>query len=105
MLDVINTLVDLNYDPESLEEILTRYDGITTANIEGRLTRFRETDLFKRLVEMRRPLLSQDLAEFRRLANLNREFAESAAARPDIELPRLRQIAAEVQAFIDDEYH
>ena len=50
------------------------------------------------------PLLSEDLADFRRLANLNREFAQSAYARPDIELPRLREFAAEIQALIDAEY-
>jgi hypothetical protein len=35
---------------------------------------------------------------------LNREFAVSAEARPEIELPRLRQFAAEIQALIDEEY-
>ncbi|KPK52330.1 MAG: hypothetical protein AMS22_09390 [Thiotrichales bacterium SG8_50] len=105
ILDLINKLVDLNYDPDGLEEILTWDDGFTAAYIEERLTRFRETGLYKRLSEMKKPLLSQDLAEFRRLANLNREFAGSAEARPDIELPRLRQFAAEIQALIDEEYH
>lgn len=104
MLDLINELVDLNYDPEGLEEILTWYDGFTAAYIEERLTRFRETDLFNRLANMRRPLLSQELAKFRRLANMNREFAVSAEARPDIELPRLRQIASEIQSLIEEEY-
>ena len=50
-------------------------------------------------------LLSQELAGFRRLANLSRDYADSARARPDIELPRLRQFAAEIQALIDAEYH
>jgi hypothetical protein len=48
--------------------------------------------------------LSGDLAEFRRLANMNRMFAERTAARPDIELPRLRGFAAEIQALIQEEY-
>lgn len=40
----------------------------------------------------------------RRLANMYLEFAESANARPDIELPRLRNFAEEIQALIDKEY-
>ena len=104
MLDLTNKLVDLNYDPEGLEEINNWYDGFNVAYIEERLVRFRETDQFTRLANMRKTLLSQDLAEFRRLGNLNREFAQSAAARPDIELPRLRQFAADIQALIDEEY-
>jgi len=103
--DLINKLVDMNYHPDGLEEIVTWDDGFTAADIEERLTRFRETELFRHLAEMRRPLLSQDLAEFRRLANMSREFAENAEARPDIELPRLRTFAAEIQALIDEEYH
>jgi len=104
ILNVIEKLVDLNYDPDGLDEILTWDDGFTVAYIEERLTRFRETGLFRHLADMRRPLLSQDLAEFRRLANMNLEFAQSAEARPDIELPRLRRFAADIQALIDEEY-
>lgn len=104
MLDLVNTLIDLNYDHEGLDEILDWDDGFTAGDIEERLTRFRDTDLFKRLAEEKKPLLSQDLAEFRRLANLNLEYAQSTAARPDIELPRLREFAADIQALIDEEY-
>jgi len=50
------------------------------------------------------PLLSQDLAEFRYLANINRDFAKSVRPRVDIELPRLRRFAVEVQTLIDEEY-
>jgi hypothetical protein len=49
-------------------------------------------------------LLSQDLTAFRHLANVNREFADSTKARPDIELPRLREFAREIRALIDEEY-
>lgn len=35
---------------------------------------------------------------------MNREFAESAEARPNIELPRLRGFAAEIQALVEQEY-
>jgi len=104
LLHLINELVDLNYDPDGLEEVDNWDDGFTAEDIEERLVRFRDTDPFKRLAAIGRPLLSQDMAEFRRLANLNREFAHSAEARPDIELPRLRGMAAEIQALIDEEY-
>jgi hypothetical protein len=99
-----NQLIDLNYPPEGLEDVLEWEDGFTSADIERRLTRFRETDAFRSLAGMGWPLLSNDLASFRRLANLNRDFADGARARPDIELPRLRQFAAEIQALIDEEY-
>jgi len=104
ILDLTNRLVDLNYDREGVEELLTWDDGFTAEFIEERLTRFRETEIFERLEKMERPLLSGDLAEFRTLANIHRNFAQSAHARLDIELPRLRQFAAEIQALINEEY-
>lgn len=102
--DLVNQLVDLNYSSAELEESLEWVDGFTSADIERRLTRFRETDAFRTLEGMGWPLLSQELAQFRRLANLNRDYADGARPRPDIELPRLRQFAAEIQALIDEEY-
>jgi hypothetical protein len=102
--DLTNRLIDLNYARDGLEAVVNWDDGFTEADIEQRLTRFRETGAFERLAGVDRPLLSGDLAEFRRLANMNVEYARSTAARPDIELPRLRQFAAEIQALIDDEY-
>jgi hypothetical protein len=102
--DSVIQLIDLNYAPEGLEGVLNWEDGFTSADIERRLTRYKETDQFKLLAHMRRPLLSQNLADFRRFANMNREFADSARARPDIELPRLRRFSTEIQALIDEEY-
>jgi len=102
--DLTDRLVDRNYDDTALDEALTWDDGLTAVQIEDRLTRFRETGLYERLKEKKRPLLSQDLSEFRHLANINRRYADNASARPDIELPRLRQFAAEIQALIDEEY-
>ena len=104
ILDLFNEIVDLNYQDEQLDDVLNWDDGFDAADIEERLTGFRETAVFKRLAALQVPLLSEDLADFRRLANLNREFAQSAYARPDIELPRLREFAAEIQALIDEEY-
>jgi len=103
--DSIIQLVDLNYAPEGLEGILNWEDGFTSSDIERRLTRYQETDQFKLLARMQRPLLSQNLADFRRFANMNREFADSSRARPDIELPRLRQFSTEIQVLINEEYH
>ena len=102
--DLTNELVDRNYEDKNIDEVLFWDDGFTAADIEKRLTGYRETAIFERLDNLRRPLLSGNLAEYRRLANLNLEYAESVYARPDIELPRLRQFAAEIQALIDEEY-
>jgi hypothetical protein len=102
--ELTNTLIDLNYVADGLGDVLNWDDGFTQADIERRLLRFRETEVFKQLAGMKRPVLSGDLAEFRRLANMNRMFAERTAARPDIELPRLRGFAAEIQALIQEEY-
>lgn len=104
MSNLVNQLVDLNYPPDGLEEVLEWEDGFTLADIERRLTLFRETDAYRSLAGMEWPPLSQELAGFRRLANLSRDYADGARARPDIELPRLRQFAAEIQALIDAEY-
>lgn len=102
--ELANELIDRNYVAEGLEAISTWDDGFTEVDVEQRLTSFRETEAFQQLAGLKRPLLSSDLAAFRRLANMNVEFAENTAARTDIELPRLRQFAAEIQALIDDEY-
>jgi len=104
ILDLVNELVDRNYAPDGLEEVLEWNDGFTQADIERRITRFRETDAFQRLAAMQRPLLSSDLASFRRLANMNLQYAGNTDARPDIELPRLRELAARIQALIHEEY-
>lgn len=104
ILDLTIALVDLNYYDEDLSQVLDWDDPFTDAYIEERLTRFRDTALYQRLEETNRPLLSQDLAEYKRLANMHLEFAGSASARPDIELPRLRRFADEIQALIDEEY-
>lgn len=102
--ELTKKLIDLNYPREGLDEVLSWDDGFTEADIEQRLTGFRETEAFGRLAGMQKPLLSSDLAEFRRLANMNVEYAENTWARPNLELPRLRQFAAEIQAMIDAEY-
>jgi hypothetical protein len=104
ILDLANGLIDFNYDPDVIGDALDWNDGFTSTYMEQRFTGFRETALFKHLAGLDWPLLSQDLAAFRHLANLNRDFAEDASARPDIELPRLRQFAVDIQALIDEEY-
>lgn len=104
MLDATNRLVDKNYDVEGLEEATSWTDGFKLEDIELRLTQFRETGVFKAMASEHRPLLSNGLVEFQRLANANLAYADSAQARPDIELPRLRQLAAKIQALIDEEY-
>jgi len=104
ILTLANALIDFNYDPDDIGGALDWNDGFTYAYIEQRLTGFRETALFSQLAGLEWPLLSQDLAAFRHLANLSVEFADAAEARPDIELPRLRKLAAEIQALIDEEY-
>ena len=104
IINLFNELVDLNYADENIDEFLNWDEDFDAAYIEQRLTRYRESALFGRLAALQVPLLSNDLAGFRQLANLNREYALSAYARPDIELPRLREFAAEIQALIDEEY-
>lgn len=104
MLDLTHQLIDLNYDPSGLEDVLAWDDSFTAEDIEQRLLHFRDTEVFRRLAALKKPVLSQDLAEFRRLANMNREFADNTDARPSIELPRLRRFAAEIQSMIDEEY-
>ena len=104
MLDLTHKLIDLNYDPGAVGDVLTWDDGFTAEDIEQRLLHFRDTEAFQRLAALKKPMLSQDLAEFRRLANMNREFADNTDARPSIELPRLRRFAEEIQALIAEEY-
>jgi hypothetical protein len=104
MWNLVQQLVDLNYSPEGLEEVLDWEDGFTMADVERRLMLFRETDTYRELAGMKWPLLSEDVAGFRRLAKLSRDYADGARPRPDIELPRLRQFAVEIQALIDAEY-
>lgn len=104
MSELTNKLIDLNYEDDEVKGLFNWGERFTDSYVEERLTRYRETDLFKRLAAMKRTLLSTDVAEYRRLANIHLEFTQNANARPDIELPRLRQYAAEIQALIDEEY-
>ena len=102
--NLINTLVDRNYAHDGLDEITVWDDGFTTADMEKRLTKYHETEIYEKLVGLNRLLLSHDLTQYRRLANMSRDFAEGARPRPGIELPRLRQFAKEIQDLIDEEY-
>jgi hypothetical protein len=101
---LVNELIDQNYPLKGLYELLEWEDGFTDEYIERRLTGLRETEVFRKLAELQRPLLSQDLAQFRQLANLNRDYAEAIRPRTEIELPRLREFAREIQSLIDEEY-
>ena len=58
----VNKLIDLNYDTEKLGEVLVWVDGFTSADIDRRLTQYRATDTYAMLKDLRRPLLSNDLA-------------------------------------------
>lgn len=100
----INQLVDTNYDPDGLEDVLFWDDPFSADYIEQRLTRFRQMEQFQSISELGKPLLSEDPAAFRRLANLNREFADNVKWRPESELPRLRGFAHEIREMIAEEY-
>jgi hypothetical protein len=102
--DLVMRLVDLNYESDGLQNILDWPDGFTAEDIETRLTDFRVSAAFARVAALDRPLLSQDLAEFRQLANQSLEYAQGARARPEIELPRLREFAREIQTLIEAEF-
>jgi hypothetical protein len=104
MVDLVQELIDQNYPPDGLDEVFDLPDGVTEADIERRVSGFRETELYQRFAAFEKPLLSSDLAAFRRLANMSMKYVRNTAPRPDIELPRLRGFAAEIQAMIDDEY-
>ena len=101
---LVSQLIDLNYDLNGLEDVVVWDEDFTSTDIERRLTHFRESDVFKSVAGMEWPLLSQDMAKFRYLANINRDFADLVRSRIDNELPRLRQFAAEIQTLIDEEY-
>ena len=101
---LVSQLIDRNLDPEGLEDVVEWDDGFSSTDIERRLTQFRELEVFKSLAGKEWPLLSENLAEFRYLANINRDFAGLVRARINHELPRLRQLAAEIQTLIDEEY-
>jgi len=101
---LVSQLIDRNLDPEGLEDVVEWDDGFSSTDIERRLTQFRELEVFKSLAGKKWPLLSENLAEFRYLANINRDFARLVRSRINHELPRLRQFSAEIQTLIDEEY-
>ena len=104
MFDLLVRVVDRNYDLGESEDDLEWIDGYSDEYVDDRLKSYRDTPLYQRLANERRPLLSDDLAEIRRLANRSLSFANGTKPRPDIELPRLRQFGAEIQAMIEAEY-
>jgi len=101
---LVSQLIDLNYDPNGLEDVVVWPEDFDSTDIERRLTHFHESDVFKRLAGLEWPLLSQDVAKFRYLANINHDFSDLVRPRTNVELPRLRQFAAEIQTLIDEEY-
>lgn len=101
---LVSQLIDRNYDPDGLEDVVVWEDEFTSTDIERRLIHFRESDVYKRLASMEWLLISQDLAKFRYLANINRDFVTAVRPRTQNELPRLRQFAEEIQTLIDEEY-
>lgn len=101
---LVASLVDLNYDEEELDDLLDWDDSFSEANFESRQVNFRNSPVYARISAENRPLLSDEQVAFRRLGNLSHEYADNTEARPSIELPRLRQFAAEIQAMIEKEY-
>lgn len=104
LLEMVIRVVDRNYDIEGLEEITDWEDGITGTDIDRFFESFRETDVFRQMAALERPLLSRDPVEIKRLANMHLQYSGDAEARPDIEFPRLRGFAEEILALIDEEY-
>jgi hypothetical protein len=102
--DLVNTLVDTNYEPEGTEDLWEWSDGFTEEDLERRLTRFRETETYARLSAMQRPLLSRDAAAFGLVGNLSLDYALSTRPRYEIEIPRLQELAREIQSLIELEY-
>jgi hypothetical protein len=89
---------------DSLVQLISDYHALTQHLDQD----YREDEESARalwgLAEMKWQLLSKELDRFRRLANLSSDYADRARARPDLELPRLRQFAAEIQTLIDGGY-
>ncbi|MEZ5437696.1 MAG: hypothetical protein R3F12_04995 [Lysobacteraceae bacterium] len=104
MVNLVQSLVDQNYDKADLYDEIDLTDDLPDSVIEQRTRAFHDTEAYHRLAAFRKPLLSTDLAAFRQLANMSRRYAVITRPRPNIELPRLRSYAAEIQQMIDDEY-
>lgn len=104
--NLVSSLVDANFDPdaEGMNDLNDWPDGYTLADVERRLTTFRETETFARLASSGRSLLSRDPARFGYLANLSLDYSLITRPRFEIELPRLRMYAEEIQSLIDEEY-
>lgn len=101
---LLGQLIDTNYPPDGLEDVLDWPDGFDEADIERRVAGFRSTEVYRRLAADDRSLLSADLDDFRRLANLGRDYHDNTRWRTESEIPRLRGFAAEIQAMIEQEY-
>ena len=97
-----NRIIDSNYEDEDLEAVDEWISSLDLADTGSRFVTFRDTAVFKQLHSRQLELLTNDIRGLRQLANQMSEM--KFHARVDSELPRLRELAAEVLALIQSEF-
>ena len=98
----INRVRDLNY-PQS-PEARTYFDRFAEGDREGGYFQFTNTETFRAMQRESLPLLTTDPAQVRLMVNAMLDIREAITPRVEGELPRLRQLSAEITDLIEREY-
>ena len=94
---------DLNYP--QLPDARTYFDQFAEGDREDGYFQFTNTETFRAMQRESLPLLTTDPAQVRLMVNAMLDIREAITPRVEGELPRLRQLSAEITDLIEREYH
>jgi len=98
----VNRVHNLNYS--GLSDALAYFSRVPDDNTEAVFFGFRETDTFRRMQAGDLPLLTKVPVEVQAMVNEAIEIRDIIRLRVEVELPRLRRMAAEITKLIRSEY-
>lgn len=80
------------------------FASIPDSDYEKGKFRFKETETYRQMQALNLPLLTNDLTDVQVMVNAMLDIRSGLTPRVDGELPRLRNMSAEITALIDAEY-
>ena len=98
----VNRVRNLNY--ANIDEALAYFAEVPDDDTELAFFAFRESPIFARMVAEQLPLLTRDPADVAVMVNEAIEIRDAIRPRVEVEFPRLRELAEQIQVGIKAEY-
>ena len=98
----VNRVRNLNY--ANIDEALAYFAEVPDDDTELAFFAFRESPIFGQMRAERLPLLARDPAELAVVVNEAIEIRDAIRPRVEVEFPRLRELAEQIQVGIKAEY-